>query len=217
MLTLKTTANQSRRHTKLWLLSLAVCFSVGYVLSCAEDPPRLTGDVERLVKVRVNHLIAKDFPDLSRLNIEYLPVTEDDDTVFFETYVKVSTAFRLPEDRTYQILANERLSKNRPDDGAIIAILAHELFHIRDYMKKNVWQLYRLKGRYKDNRFRRQYERYTDQRTLYLGYGPGLLRYRKWLYGAIKDPHKVKEKQDTYMTPEEITSWLARKKDMKGT
>ncbi len=167
-------------------------------------------DLKRLVASQVEYLIESDFPDLKDISIEYLSVTEDTDTVFFETYVKSITALRSPERRTYQIFANALLSKNRPDQKAIRAILAHELFHIRDYMGKGLLELLQLKRDYEDEEFRRQYERFTDQRALELGYGPGLIRYRKWLYRTIGDPEKVKYKRHIYMTPEEIESWIAR-------
>ena len=167
-------------------------------------------DLKQLVTSQVEYLIESDFPDLKDISIEYLSVTEDTDKVFFETYVKSITVLRSPKRRTYQIFANELLSKNRPDQQAIRAILAHELFHIRDYMGKGLLGLLKLKRDYEDDGFRRQYEQSTDQRTLELGYGPGLIRYRKWLYRNIGDLEKVEYKRRIYMTPEEIESWIAR-------
>ena len=191
-------------------LILALFLTLG-ILSCGEpDVPSLPEDIERLVRGHVESLIDSNFRDLDDLTIEYLPVTESTDTIFFETYVKTSTVLRNPKHRTYQIFVNDRLSEDRPDDAAIRAILAHELFHIRDYFGKSVWQLYQLKKDYEDKRFREQYERYTDQRALELGYGPGLILYRQWLYRAIQDPAKIEDKKRTYMTPEEIRSWIQR-------
>ena len=194
------------------LKSLAVCMAVFLLSGCSEDAQPLTPDLKHLVSNQVESLIQSDFPDLKDITIEYVTVTEDTDTVFFETYVNSTTVLWSPKHRTYQIFANERLSIDRPDDGAIRAILAHELFHIRDYLGKSLLGLLRLKRDYEDDSFRRQYERSTDQRTLELGYGPGLIRYRKWLYRTIGDPEKVKYKRHIYMTPEEIESWLSSHK-----
>ena len=103
-------------------------------------------------------LIAAEFPDLRSINLEYAPVTEATDAVFFETYVKTSTVLRHPERRTYQIFANERLATERPNDEAIRAILVHELFHIRDYVGKSIWQLLELKRKVESQDYRQQYE-----------------------------------------------------------
>jgi len=188
---------------------IAALFLTLGILSCSEtNVPSLPQDIERFVRGHVEYLIESNFRDLDDLTIEYLPVTESTDTIFFETYVKASTVLRQPKNRTYQIFVNDRLSEDRPDDMAIRAILAHELLHIRDYFGKSVWQLFQLKKKYEDKSFREQYERYTDHRTLELGYGPGLIRYRQWLYRAIKDPAKIEDKKRTYMMPEEISAWL---------
>ena len=178
--------------------------------SCAQDAPPLPSAIERIVRDHVASLISEDFQVLSGLTLEYRPVVESSDTVFFETYVKTSTILRHPRRRTYQLFVNPRLAVDFPGHEAVRAILAHELFHIRDYLGKNAWQLYRLKRNYEDETFRQQYERHTDQRTLRLGHGPGLIRYRQWLYRAIGDPDKIRYKKQMYMTPEEIQTWLAR-------
>ena len=192
------------------LKSIAAFMAIFVLSGCSEDAPPLPPDLKYLVSNQVESLIESDFPDLRGIAIEYETVTEDTDTVFFETYVKATSVFRSSKRRTYQIFANERLARDRPDDGAIRAILAHELFHIRDYLGKSLLGLLKLKRDYEDDGFRRQYERSTDQRTLELGYGPGLIRYRRWLYRTIGDRKKVEYKRRIYMTPEEIESWISR-------
>ncbi len=200
------------RQIQSMLPLMAVCLIMPFLVGCASETPPLRPDVKGFVLEQVKSLMATDFRDLRQLNIEYGPVAENTDTIFFETYVKVSTLMRSPRNRTYQIFVNERLANDRPDDEAIRAILVHELLHIRDYVGKNIWQLIRLRLDYEDPQFRMQYERYTDQRTLEMGYGQGLINYRRWLYGMLADPEKVRVKQRIYMTPEEIAAWMARQK-----
>ena len=162
-----------------------------------------------IINREVTSLIASDFPELREITIEYRPVTKSKDTVFFETYVNPVTAFRTPKNRTYQLLLNKRLDTQRPSIDAIRSILVHELLHIRDCVGMNLRELLKLKRDIKDTVFQKQYERYTDLRTLQLGYGPGLIAYRKWLYTIIGDKQQVEAKRKTYMTPEEIKVWLA--------
>ena len=158
----------------------------------------------------VTSLIASDFPELRGIAIEYGPVTESTDTVFFETYVKPATAFRKSKNRTYQLLLNEGLEAQRPSIAAVRAILVHELLHIRDYFGMNFRELLKLRRDIKDAVFQQQYERYTDLRTLQLGHGAGLIAYREWLYTVIGDnKQEITAKRQTYMTPEEIKAWLA--------
>jgi hypothetical protein len=194
--------NLVRRSIVLFTAAMSLILA-----NCATNTPSLSDELEGLVGNEVRRLIADDFPELASVKIEYGPVLTETDTVFFETYVKTSTGLRRPARRTYQIFANERLVSERPDNGAIRAIIVHELIHIRDYAGKSIWQLLKLKKNMEDANYRRQYERYTDQRTLQLGYGDGLIRYRNWLYRVIKDPVKIADKKRIYMTPEEINLW----------
>ena len=189
-----------------FLLAWFGCF----LASCTTLPPHsLSSELISIVNREVTSLIASDFPELCGISIEYGLVSESTDTVFFETYVKPATAFRAPKNRTYQLLLNKRLETQSPSNDAIRSILVHELLHIRDYVGMNLWELLKLRRDIKDAAFQQQYERYTDLRTLQLGYGLGLIDYREWLYTVISDEQQIAAKQKTYMTPEEIKAWLA--------
>ena len=194
---------------RLRLLVLAGSIA-GLAPGCALKSGVLPADVESLVDSHVESLMASDFPELRGLAIEYRPVDEGErDDVFFATSVREATVHRKPPLRTYRLLANPRLSAERPDPEALHAILAHELIHLRDYLRMGPVDLILLRKDYRDDRFRREYERRTDLRVLEMGFGPELSRYRRWLYGVIRDPEKVAEQQRVYLTPEEIEAWLA--------
>ena len=160
--------------------------------------------VETLLSKHIDALIASDFSDLKGVDIQYSAVTESVDTVFFETYVKATTIFLPAKYRTYHLLANNKLAERAPSEDAVRAIIAHELIHIQDFMKKSTFGLVALKDNYEDDAFKRSFERSTDERTLKLGYGSGLKEFREWLYNEIGDEKEIEKKKYYYLTPEEI-------------
>ncbi len=112
--------------------------------------------------------------------------------------------------RFYSIQINPILFTN-PDKGpnalAIQGILAHELFHLVDYESVAAGGI--LKIALKEVFAPKNYERYTDLRTMQLGFAPGLKAYREWQYTQLS-PHALKIKMKRYYTPAEITDWMNR-------
>ena len=71
----------------------------------------------------------------------------------------------------------------------------------------SVWQLLTLGVNYwLDAKFRSEYERSTDEKSLQMGFADGLILYRNWLYQNIYK-QDVEIKKINYWTPDQIDAW----------
>lgn len=140
------------------------------------------------------------FPTLQHLEIRLEEFQESD--FFFATDVDyVLFPFR---ERRYVIQFNDQIFQDPPPRVALRAILAHELFHLKEYQTLTRWQLIKLGLRYWwDLEFRIRFERATDARAIEAGFADGLKEYRQWLYKRIS-PQALESRRKTYLTPEEI-------------
>ena len=109
----------------------------------------------------------------------------------------------------YTLLVNPKASGlATTDPAAVEAIVAHELEHISSYTRHNRWRMLGLVRLIKLSSETR-WERATDERAIARGYGAGLIRYRRWLYGVVS-PKVAARKRRVYLTPEEIEQRLRR-------
>jgi hypothetical protein len=129
----------------------------------------------------------------------------NDDQYFFKTFLKPLHIFFKSEKRTYFIDINEKVFQCSPSPVALEAILAHELYHIKDYAEYKTKNFFSLLWKMAGKKRRSQYERHTDLRTLnaHEKYADGLIEYRKWIYQRLDEKGLIKKKF-FYLTPQEI-------------
>jgi hypothetical protein len=144
------------------------------------------------------------FPELKNRELPFSDYKSDE--YFFQATVKVGDLLR--GRKRFCIDLNQALLDCPPSLDGLRAIIVHELRHFADYEAMSVRRLYGLGIRYATSkRFRREYERATDQFAVELGHGAGLIEYREWLYGRL-EPKALKKKQYYYLSPDEIRQQL---------
>jgi len=169
-------------------------------LSCDElqPPPLSEASLPTLVE-----LARQLHPELAEAHIELHP--SGSDTVFFRADVRPGTLFRHRSRRVYRVHYSRALFTDPPPAEAVLAILDHELEHLRHYTTLSSFALvffgldYAVGGT-------ATYERYTDEHPLRAGCGEGLAQYREWLYARVS-PRVERRKRRTYVTPEEARSY----------
>lgn len=153
----------------------------------------------------VENLLETKFTELKNKKIE-IRKFKNQDRYFFYTFAEdVLHPFKR---RTYIVRVNEKIMNNPPDRDALEAILAHELQHLTDYSKMNIFQLGYLVFQYeflKNPKYIQKYERQTDRNVIAKGFEKGLMKYRIWLYKHIP-ADEIPKKKKNYYTPEEIIS-----------
>ena len=192
-----------------WVASLALLLGCGPgrrapaalgELRCDDlSPPALTAASlpELLQMARSLH------PELADARIELVPSRSE--TVFFRADVKPGTLFGRRSRRIYRVHHSVALTDDPPPPQAVLAILDHELEHVRHYTTMASLPLvgfgldYAVGGT-------ATYERFTDEHPLRAGCGEGLAQYRAWLYERIS-PRVEAKKRRTYVTPDEARAW----------
>ncbi len=155
---------------------------------------------------RVQEIHKADYPELTRATVRVAEFESDDS--FLQAQPARSSLFSEPLERTYEIQVNPRLFECPPTSEALSAILHHEFEHLVDYTEWSGLGIIGHGTRYVlSKRFRIEYERKTDLKTLKKGFASGLIAYREWLYPRLT-PRQLEEKRETYYTPEEIREWL---------
>lgn len=148
---------------------------------------------------------AARFPELKGHDIEIVEFSSEED--FFQARVRPSSLFF--GNRIYQILWNKRLQQGAGlSDQALRGVLTHELCHLVDYQKKNVFEILSLAWLYlTEPRSARvvAYERSTDACALRRHAKDELLAYRLWLYQKL-DGEALEFKKKAYYTPEELSA-----------
>ena len=154
----------------------------------------------------VNRVRTAAFPELSKAPIHIKELESASD--FFRARPCLFDFF-LPRRMRYTLLVNPKASGLAAiDPEAIEAIVAHELEHISSYTSHSRWRMLGLVRLMKLTSEIR-WERAADERVIRRGYGTGLIRYRRWLYGAVS-PQVAARKRRVYLTPEEIEQRLRR-------
>jgi hypothetical protein len=137
------------------------------------------------------------FSSLRGTNISI--VSFKSDAYYLATGIK--KIFKNKRNREYTIRINEALFDCAPTDRAMKAILAHELVHIKDYVRKGTLGMLGFGVGYLIAPAKK--ERSTDYRVLKEGYVNGISEYREWIYPKLS-VRDLKRKKKRYYTPEEI-------------
>jgi len=138
-------------------------------------------------------------PELDGLEIVVRPMRSD--KVFFKADIAPGTLLRRPARRRYRVHYSTELFADPPPPDAVVAILDHELEHVRHYTTMSSATLAGFALDYAVGRAAR-YERATDQHPVAVGCGEGLARYREWLYARLTE-RQQRRKQVIYLTPDE--------------
>jgi hypothetical protein len=152
----------------------------------------------------VNRVLTASFPELSKAPIHIKELESASD--FFRARPRLIDFF-LARRMHYTLLIDPKASGLAfTDPAAIEAIIAHELEHISSYTSHPRWRMLGLVRLMKLSSEIR-WERAADERAIRRGYGAGLIRYRRWLYGVVS-PEVAARKRRVYLTPEEIEQRL---------
>lgn len=165
--------------------------------------PLLLGEV---ISSQVRQIIDRSYPELQGLTFEHLTLQSPD--VFFTSNVNLSTLWPTlwsgkPRDVVYRINYNPDFVSAGCPPEAVEAILAHELAHTLDYVEGGVPALLGVLNAIRLPQSNARYERRTDLRAIFRGYGKGLMAYRQWIYARLT-PAELRLKRLTYYTPAEI-------------
>lgn len=108
--------------------------------------------------------------------------------------------------REYFIQLNLKLLECPPSEEALVAILVHELEHVKDYIGWSSAKLVKHGIVYSASmKVKIAYERQTDRKVLEKGLHSGLAGYREWVYQWLT-PRELARKRRIYLTPEEINT-----------
>tara|TARA_R110000868_G_scaffold127493_6_gene335211 strand:- start:10282 stop:11268 length:987 start_codon:yes stop_codon:yes gene_type:complete len=175
---------------------------------------KLTLEQEKLVSSVVKQIIKRTHHQLQsdKIKIEFFSIDSDD--YFMISNFKVS---RVIGKHHYRVGVNPKIFALDIPSLALEAVLAHELEHTSDYVqKKFVTGIIPIGIRLLFKKHRYLYERRTDLKTLLKGYGPGMVRYKRWQYHLL-GPDELKIKRENYLSPAEvdlITKHLGDKREL---
>lgn len=121
---------------------------------------------------------------------------------------RLLTTIRRKGKRSYCIFLNN-VNPEIPIDGASfnaqIGVIGHELGHISNYETKSSWRLIADALRYPSKKFRRKFERATDQRNLDHGLFWQLYDWKMYAFHhKHADPEYLEYKRKIYLSPEEV-------------
>lgn len=185
--------------TKL-ILSIVITLSALSQSVIASDPK-----AEAIERTRslVEEIRARSFPELRNVEIQIKTFQNSSD--YFRS------RFGWPQfffgRMRCIVLVNPAVFERSAPDGAIRAIIAHELAHALYYKKRNRLRLVGL-IRLVSKNFTARFERAADLQAISRGYGEGLRQYRAWLYRNVP-PRKLGEKRRNYFSPEEIEAIMS--------
>jgi hypothetical protein len=145
----------------------------------------------------------KSFPEIKLKKIKVK--TFQSKTSFFKARFSLTRYLTFQKMR-HLVFVNPRLFSLEPPEEGIRAILAHELAHVLYYTEKNRFQLLGLSGLVSSS-FIASFERKADLTAIERGFGPGLIKYRQWLYENISKEEVISKKKN-YFSPEEIELML---------
>ncbi|MBX2800079.1 MAG: hypothetical protein KTR31_20545 [Myxococcales bacterium] len=141
-------------------------------------------------------------PELDDAEIEL--VLAHSSSSFLWANVRPSTLLRRRDQRIYRIHYTDDVFDGLSRAGQV-AIVAHELEHVRHYTHMRPLRLVGFGLWYVLAPVAR-YERRTDELPLQAGCGPGLADYRRWQQPRVS-PRVARKKRRNYLTPEQIEAW----------
>lgn len=163
-------------------------------------------DVAQLQAI-LDEVRTKLLPEDADLSIRLVP--RESETDFFASNLAGTTISDEPRLRAYWVQYNPAMFTDPPDRGAVLAILVHELGHVRDYTGMDTDTLVEFALAYGLSDDNSAIERRTDLFAMQLGCAEGLVTYREWLYARLVDhPDALARKKHEYFTPEELRAWI---------
>lgn len=145
------------------------------------------------------------FPSLD--GVEIGMVSNQSDTSYYAANLDLGTLADPPLERRYLLNWSELVLDDPPSRNATVAVLAHELAHIEDYLDMDGEELAAFGVWYATSDVS-EYERGTDLTSMEKGCAVGLIDFRLWLYDHV-DAETEAQKRVDYWTPEEIAAWIA--------
>jgi len=156
-----------------------------------------------IVKQNVEKLINTHFKELKISQIKVEPFNSP--LYFFETDIKLQQLLKLAKNREYILRYNPKIFKQKDPISklALNGILIHELQHIYDYYKMNLWQLSMFYFKYLTiDSFKAKYERDTDYKAA-LRAKQDLLKYKIW-HNRQLPPSILAKKEKYYLSIKEV-------------
>jgi hypothetical protein len=142
------------------------------------------------------------FPELNKTTIGV--TTFSSDAYFLQAQPKIKTLVGNRLKRQYSVQLNLKLLECPPPEDALVAILVHELEHVKDYIGWSSGKILKHGVLYSTSmEVKVAYERQTDRKVLEKGLHEGLAGYREWIYQWLT-PEDLANKKRIYLTPEEI-------------
>ncbi len=173
--------------------------------SSAEISSASSATVSPMLLREMETVRAASFPELRRKVVRSRSFESSAD--YFRARFSVSR-FLLLQPMHYFVEMNPRIEHAGPSAKGACGILAHELVHISRMSKGNRIHLLGF-VRLISGGYTARFERSADLEAIRLGYGPGLVTFREWVYRNIP-ANAVERKRRNYFSPEEIAVILEK-------
>ncbi len=141
------------------------------------------------------------YPELKNIRIEFKGVRSD---LPLNTKPAGTTIFKDPHHRTYVIHIATHIKNGREDVmlahlnfNIQVGVIAHELGHVVDYLKKSVWEILATGLLYKSKNYKAKLESKVDTITAQHGLGYQLMEYGK-LIKKLQNKYPADEYYKTY-------------------
>lgn len=142
------------------------------------------------------------FPELNKEIIAVTTFRSDD--YFLRAHPRIQTLVGNRFKRQYSVQLNLKLLDCPPPEDALVAILVHELEHVKDYIGWSSAKIAEHGFLYSTSmKVQVDYEKQTDRKVLEKGLHLGLAGYREWIYQWLS-PEELLKKKKRYLTSEEI-------------
>lgn len=205
---------------------LLVCFHYGFNQTQIKkiDSLNYSYQLDSLkAEYSINKTILTKYELATYIALSYFPELKDAKIVFKSAKIKTtlnarpsigSLLFRSKKNRKYVIRINNQIKDSLIDFrlipfNAIIGLLGHEFSHIKDYSKKNIFQIIGRLLSYSSKKSKAKFEKEIDQLTIETGLGWQLYDWSKFVLEESNANMKYKKfKKEIYLTPAEISNFI---------
>jgi len=206
---------------RILIISIIVLYN-SVVLSQTKAPrffseKILNSKIDSLKRYSNNKELSAKYELPTLIALSYYPELSDTKIIFKRRKLSSTMAarpkglntFRGKKKRKYIILINDTPSAEIPTDSipfnAQVGVIGHELAHIVEYEAKSSWKILGIAFKYGNKKFKSEFERATDQRTIDHGLGWQCYDFAVFAFQYKNASDNYKEhKKRTYMGPEEI-------------
>lgn len=201
---------------------LCLCFFFYWNIAKAQADFAHTDDYLSLIK-ESKMSVPLQYKDAAFVALTYFPQLKNTTIVFKEAKIKTTMSarpvfaslFKKKNSRKYIIRINNcyhtkgKITLDEVPFNAQIGVIGHELAHIDDYAKRNFIGIIQRGLSYFSKKSKARFEKEIDLCTLRSGLGQHLYSWAKFvLHESDASKKYVLFKKRTYLTPEEITSYL---------